>query len=189
MPWRPPASKENPVVVEGVWGDEPNRPPGFFIPEFAQDVVVVAPEVHLHRLFESIFERQGLQVTCYSDLQDIPLIQGQPRILIFDGDHITDRQVFEFRKGRDWRFGSVYIMGNRESVYPSVKRAGFSYEPKKSFMTDELFGALVLCCASWMLYGLSIGLRLQALQPPLLIVCLLGSIVTFLMLAYAVLKS
>src|SRR5689334_17113429 len=120
MPWRPPASKENPVVVEGVWGDEPNEPPRFILPEFAQDVVVVAPEAHICRLLETLLERQGYQVTSYRDIGDVPLIQGQPRILIFDGDYITDRQVFEFLKSREWRFGTIYILGDRESVYPSV---------------------------------------------------------------------
>lgn len=189
MPWRPPASKENPVVVEGVWGDEPDRPPGFLFPEFANDVVVVAPEAHICRLLETLLERQGYQVDCYQEFEDISLIQGQPRILIFDGDFITDRQVFEFRKSREWRFGSVYMMGNRESGYPSVKRAGFSSEPRKSFISNGLWRAIAVCFAAWMVYGLSLGLRLQALQPPLLLACLLGSIVTLLILAYAVLKS
>lgn len=118
---RPPPSKENPVALEGVWGD---LPPELGRASGLRLVVAVFPERHMQRMMEVNFSRIKFEVACYASLDEIPFAQPEPALLVFDSDHFTDMEVMEFRRGRAWDRVMVKASGQRRSDYDMQRARG-----------------------------------------------------------------
>lgn len=80
-------------------------------------VVVVYPERHLQRMLEVNFARLDFEVASYASLDEIPLTQPEPALLVFDSDHFTDSEVMNFRRSREWDRVMVKSTGRRRSDY------------------------------------------------------------------------
>lgn len=150
---RPPPSKENPVVIEGLWGDLPN--PGPHRLGGSGRVIVVAPEGHMRRLIEVNLTRQGYDVQTFASLEEIPDRQSEPWLFIFDADYISEDEITAFRAEKAWEGVSIQPFGRRcsKSDRASFAEVTFAYKNPPTWMLTKfaIWMTALLALACWWL--------------------------------------
>jgi len=104
---RPPPSKQNPVVVEGLW---PSGPSGFdfqFPADFALLILTVGLEQHLRILLEGRVCKNSWEVVHYDDLDSIPLVQKEPMIVVYDSDLVSAEAISRLGSERGWSISII----------------------------------------------------------------------------------